>query len=84
MSKNSFYIQRGNKTFGPLDLAQVRKLHASEKLRPTDLVSNEEAGPWHRFDAVEQHLIKPKSNLSADDWDDVEQANIEAKLTFMH
>ena len=41
-----WYVRRGEKVIGPVDLARLRESVAAGKLLPTDQLAKDAAGPW--------------------------------------
>ena len=41
-----WYVRRGEKVIGPVDLAKLRESAAAGKLLPTDQLAKDAAGPW--------------------------------------
>lgn len=44
---SGWYIKRGEKIVGPVDLAKLKELVADGRLHPTDLLATDMAGPWN-------------------------------------
>jgi hypothetical protein len=43
-----WYVRRGEKVVGPIDVGKLKELVSSGKLLPTDLLAEDVAGPWKK------------------------------------
>jgi hypothetical protein len=41
-----WYIRRGEKVVGPVDIPKLKELAAAGRILPTDLMAKDVAGPW--------------------------------------
>jgi hypothetical protein len=52
-----FFLKRGDKSFGPYSLAQIKGLSDQGKLKSTDFISKSGDGPWKKFGDVAANLF---------------------------
>src|SRR5262245_60801023 len=58
-----WYVRRGEKVIGPVELSQLKEAAASGKVLPTELLAKDAAGPWTQANKTTL-FAKPKGTFT--------------------
>lgn len=53
----SYFIRRGEKIVGPLNVGKLKEMRSQKKLMSSDLIAVSDAGPWFRFPEVHKAIL---------------------------
>ena len=53
-----FYVQRGDKTFGPIQSSQLKQLADSGRVTPSDMIRQGKDGKWYSASEVKGLLLE--------------------------